>query len=280
MPSNNQIGNQLEREAAQISKRHSGMIAFPTIGLALLIFCLYIFVLFMFASGYLGPLISTLLLGILTFASYTPLHEAVHGNVGGINTKCKWLDYVVGLLMSPLISIPFNSHKKEHLAHHAHTNSDEDPDVHLQNMFESVKDCYRETLRAIKTQNTFVMDNFTRTEIAVTIGWRLLFVLSTGVGSVPVLFFGWFSGAFLTTFLFSYLPHQPFKDAARWKNTNIQLFSVRWFENLMFQQNLHAVHHLFPRVPFYNYRKVFDKLEPTMRKKETPIIDMINRRPI
>lgn len=280
MPSNNQIGNQLEREAAQISKRHSGMIAFPTIGLALLIFCLYIFVLFMFASGYLGPLISTLLLGILTFASYTPLHEAVHGNVGGINTKYKWLDYVVGLLMSPLISIPFNSHKKEHLAHHAHTNSDEDPDVHLQNMFESVKDCYRETLRAIKTQNTFVMDNFTRTEIAVTIGWRLLFVLSTGLGSVPVLFFGWFSGAFLTTFLFSYLPHQPFKDAARWKNTNIQLFSVRWFENLMFQQNLHAVHHLFPRVPFYNYRKVFDKLEPTMRKKETPIIDIINRRPI
>ena len=280
MPSNNQIGNQLEREAAQISKRHSGMIAFPTIGLALLIFCLYIFVLFMFASGYLGPLISILLLGILTFASYTPLHEAVHGNVGGINTKYKWLDYVVGLLMSPLISIPFNSHKKEHLAHHAHTNSDEDPDVHLQNMFESVKDCYRETLRAIKTQNTFVMDNFTRTEIAVTIGWRLLFVLSTGVGSVPVLFFGWFSGAFLTTFLFSYLPHQPFKDAARWKNTNIQLFSVRWFENLMFQQNLHAVHHLFPRVPFYNYRKVFDKLEPSMRKKETPIIDIINRRPI
>ena len=280
MPSNNQTGNQLEREAAQISKRHSGMIAFPTIGLALLIFCLYIFVLFMFASGYLGSLISTLLLGILTFASYTPLHEAVHGNVGGSNRKYKWLDYVVGLLMSPLISIPFNSHKKEHLAHHAHTNSDEDPDVHLQNMFESVKDCYRETLRAIKTQNTFVMDNFTRTEIAVTIGWRLLFVLSTGVGSVPVLFFGWFSGAFLTTFLFSYLPHQPFKDAARWKNTNIQLFSVRWFENLMFQQNLHAVHHLFPRVPFYNYRKVFDKLEPTMRKKETPIIDMINRRPI
>ena len=280
MPSNNQIGNQLEREAAQISKRHSGMIAFPTIGLALLIFCLYIFVLFMFASGYLGPLISTLLLGILTFASYTPLHEAVHGNVGGSNRKYKWLDYVVGLLMSPLISIPFNSHKKEHLAHHAHTNSDEDPDVHLQNMFESVKDCYRETLRAIKTQNTFVMDNFTRTEIAVTIGWRLLFVLSTGVGSVPVLFFGWFSGAFLTTFLFSYLPHQPFKDAARWKNTNIQLFSVSWFENLMFQQNLHAVHHLFPRVPFYNYRKVFDKLEPSMRKKETPIIDMINRRPI
>ena len=60
MPSNNQIGNQLEREAAQISKRHSGMIAFPTIGLALLIFCLYNLCL-----PVLGPLISTLKLDFL-----------------------------------------------------------------------------------------------------------------------------------------------------------------------------------------------------------------------
>jgi beta-carotene hydroxylase len=238
------------------------------------------FVLFVFASGYLSPLISTLLLGFLTFASYTPMHEAVHGNVGGSNPKYKWLESAVGLLMSPLISIPFNSHKKEHLAHHAHTNSDEDPDVHIQYMFRSFKDFYRATLRVIKTHNTFVVNNLTRTEIAVSIGWRLLFVLGTGIISIPVLLFGWFSGAFLTIYLLSYLPHKPYKDTARWKNTNIQLFSIRWFEELMFQQNLHAVHHLFPRVPFYNYRTVFEKLEPSMRKKETPIIGMFNRRSI
>ena len=275
-----EINKTLEREVAKISKEHSGMIAFPTIGLALLVSCLYMFVLFVFASGYLSPLISTLLLGFLTFASYTPMHEAVHGNVGGSNPKYKWLDSAVGLLMSPLISIPFNSHRKEHFAHHKHTNSEEDPDVHIQNIFRSLKDFYRSTLRVIKTQNTFAMDNFTRIEIAVSIGWRLLFVLGTGIISIPVLFFGWFSGAFLTIYLFSYLPHKPYKDTARWKNTNIQLFSIRWFEELMFQQNLHAVHHLFPRVPFYNYRTVFEKLEPSMRKKETPIIDMINRRSI
>ena len=47
----------------------------------------------------MAPLnISTLLLGNLNFASYTPMHEAVHGN-WNINTKHKWLDYAVGLLM-------------------------------------------------------------------------------------------------------------------------------------------------------------------------------------
>ena len=200
-----EINKTLEREAAKISKEHSGMIAFPTIGLALLVSCLFMFVLFVFASGYLSPLISTLLLGFLTFASYTPMHEAVHGNVGGSNPKYKWLDSAVGLLMSPLISIPFNSHRKEHFAHHKHTNSEEDPDVHIQNIFRSLKDFYRSTLRVIKTQNTFVVDNFTRIEIAVSIGWRLLFVLGTGIISIPVLFFGWFSGAFLTIYLFSAL---------------------------------------------------------------------------
>ena len=89
-------------------------------------------------------------------------------------------------------------------------------------MFRSVKDFYRATLRVIKTHNTFVMDNFTRTEIAVSIGWRLLFVLGTGVISIPVLFFGWFSGAFLTIFLLSYLPHQPYKDTV---NGKIQIYS-------------------------------------------------------
>ena len=91
------------------------MIAFPTIGLALLVFS-YTFL--YCSSGYSRHLYQLFLLGILTFASYTPMHEAVHGNVGGSNTKHKWLDYAVGLLMSPLISIPFNSHKREHLTHH------------------------------------------------------------------------------------------------------------------------------------------------------------------
>ena len=116
------------------------MIAFPTIGLALLIFAYTFLCCLCLPVVIWGPGL-TLLLGILTFASIPHCMRRYMG-MGGSNTKYKWLDYVVGLLMSPLI-IPFNSHKKEHLAHHAHTNSDEDPDVHLQNMFESVKDCYK-----------------------------------------------------------------------------------------------------------------------------------------
>ena len=36
-------------------------------------------------------------------------------------------------------------------------------------------------------------------------------------------------------------------------------------------QNYHSIHHLFPRVPFYTYRAVFEKIEPVMLTKEGPI---------
>jgi len=270
----------LGREAAKISKKYSGMIALPTIGLAISALCLYIGVLILFANELLSPFIATPLLVILTFASYIPMHEAVHGNIGGYNKNLKWLDKTIGHLMAPIIAIPFTSHQKEHFAHHRHTNTSDDPDVHIQNLFRSPADFYKSTIRAIKTHNTFVMNNYTKAEIIFSLGWRLTFVLFTGLISIPVLFFGWFGGAFITIYLLSYLPHNPYKDTERWKNTNIQLLPIQWAENFIFQQNLHAIHHLFPRIPFYNYRKVFEKIQPSMRRKETPIIDMIYRRPL
>ncbi|MCO4762393.1 MAG: fatty acid desaturase, partial [Myxococcales bacterium] len=36
-------------------------------------------------------------------------------------------------------------------------------------------------------------------------------------------------------------------------------------------QNLHSVHHLYPRVPFYRYRTVFDAMAPEMMAKGTEV---------
>ena len=196
------------------------------------------------------------------------------------NRKLNWLDKVIGYLMAPIVAIPFTSHQKEHFAHHKHTNGEGDPDVHIKNLFDSPKDFLKATIAVIKTQNAYVWNTFTKAEIGVSLGWRLLFIYFTGLISIPVLLFGWFGGAFLTIFLLSYLPHQPYENTKRWENTNIKLFPIQWVENLIFQHNLHAVHHLFPRIPFYNYRKVFEKIEPSMRIKKTPIVRIFDHKPL
>ena len=174
----------MERDIIKIVKEYSGQIAYPTIGLSIIAGLSYISVLLGFAMGYLSPIISILLLGFLTFTSYTPMHEAVHGNIGG-NKKLNWLDKVIGYLMAPIIAIPFTSHQKEHFAHHKHTNGKDDPDVHIKNLFSSPKDFLKATITVIKTQNAYVWNTFTQTEIAISLGWRLLFIYFTGLISIP-----------------------------------------------------------------------------------------------
>lgn len=274
------LHKRLDREALKVSKEYSGGVGVLTIILSVVAVFLYSTVLFLFANSFLPPSLTTSFLAVLTFISYTPMHEAVHGNVGGNNKKFKWLNKAVGYLMAPIIAIPYTSHQKEHFTHHVHTNKDKDPDVHIKKWFNSPKHFFMGSLRIIKTQNTFVMNNHTRIEIFISLVWRLLFVFFTGLISIPVLFFGWFLGAFLTLYLLSYLPHKPYRETTRYKNTNIRLFPIQWMEHLMFQHNLHAIHHLFPRIPFYNYREVFQKIEPIIRAKETPIISMLDQRPV
>ena len=194
------LHKRLDREALKVSKEYSGGVGILTIILSVVAVFLYSTVLFLFANSFLSPLLTTPLLAVLTFISYTPMHEAVHGNVGGNNKKFKWLNKAVGYLMAPIIAIPYTSHQKEHFTHHVHTNKDKDPDVHIKNWFNSPKHFFMGSIRIIKTQNTFIMNNHTRIEIFISMGWRLLFVFFTGLISIPVLFFGWFLGSFLTLY--------------------------------------------------------------------------------
>ena len=140
---NNNLDKKLNRDALVISKEHSGNVAIPTIVLSLLVVLIYSTVLFLFATKHLSPLLSMFFLIGITFASYIPMHEAVHGNIGGNNSKLKWLDRLIGYLMAPIIAIPFTSHQKEHFSHHKNTNKDDDPDVHIQKLFRSPKNFYK-----------------------------------------------------------------------------------------------------------------------------------------
>ncbi len=38
-------------------------------------------------------------------------------------------------------------------------------------------------------------------------------------------------------------------------------------------QNFHLIHHLFPRVPFYNYPKAFRSLKPVLDQEQAHIYE-------
>ena len=254
-------------------KKLTGQLAYPTLGLAVGVWLSYTSVLLAFAAGYLPTFVAMLFVTLLTFVSYTVMHEAVHGNISG-SRGANWLDKIIGYSMSPIMTITFTSHQKEHFAHHKNTNNrKKDPDAHIEHAFDSLKNFLRSINKTTKFHNGYVWNTATKIEIAVYLGWRFLFIYFVGWTAILVVFLGTWLGLLLTGIILSYLPHQPYNSTERWKNTNIRLFSAPWIEKLMFQHNLHAVHHLYPRIPFYNYRKAFEKLEPSMRENGTPFIE-------
>jgi beta-carotene hydroxylase len=76
-------------------------------------------------------------------------------------------------------------------------------------------------------------------------------------------------------FFFGYLVHDP-KAMERFRDSRILLFKGKFagtIDQLWFFQNFHLIHHLYPRVPYYKYRKLFNELRPVLEKAGSPIIE-------
>lgn len=81
-------------------------------------------------------------------------------------------------------------------------------------------------------------------------------------------------GNMLTAVLFAWIVHEPHDDTSRWGNTAVFDFRglLKWPVTVLWLwQNYHAIHHLFPRVPFYRYHRVFHRIEATMERLGTPM---------
>ena len=53
--------------------------------------------------------------------------------------------------------------------------------------------------------------------------------------------------------------------------SNTRIVPGRWLNILLLGQNYHLVHHLYPRVPWYNYRHLFHDIQPYLVQQNSPI---------
>ena len=285
----------LNRQAIETAREYTGALAWPTVVMVALVLAGLVATLGLFAAGVLPLWAAILLYGALTYLSYTPLHEAAHGNISGGNDRLQWLNDLCGYLVAPLIMIPYSTHRVEHFTHHRYTNQpDKDPDHMVSGMGGGFVAFVIVGLKFLWMQNTFLFRDYWATaprrerltywaEVLVSLGWRTAFVLLVARESDLVLLVaGYVLGAFFTAYWFAYRPHHPYDNAARYRNTS-SLIMPRWMKPLEWfwmGQNLHSIHHLFPRVPFYRYHAVHRRIEPILRAQGTPIIGLFSRRAV
>ena len=208
-------------------------------------------------QGWLPWWVSVCLGFAASFAGFTPVHEAVHGNV----SRWKALNDLVGQACSLLLTGAFRPYCFLHREHHTHTNKPtEDPDLWC-----GKGQKWLLPLRWFTQDIGYLQYYFSRWSTRpISERAELLFCSGLYIGLAVVtflwnqqlcyaLFLGWFMPARLALFAlaasFSWLPHQPHVATSPFQATTVH--SSHWLTWLLLGQNFHLVHHLDPSIPFY-----------------------------
>jgi fatty acid desaturase len=219
-----------------------------------------------------GPLVVHVLLSATAIhCAFTVWHEAVHGTV----SRSPRVNDVVGVLgMLPYMT-PYFIQRWVHLEHHRKLNREDDPNfIYTGGSLLTLPLRYVQALRY--AGRLMQADPRTPAQRASDIA------TTTMVGAVYVtaLFTGHFWDVVVLWFLpvvvaklvmdwyINYLPHRGLPPD-RFLGTRI--VDVAWFTPLVLNHNYHAVHHLWPTVPWHRYRQIFHKKRDYLTRHGVPI---------
>jgi fatty acid desaturase len=203
------------------------------------------------------------------YASFTAMHEGVHGS---LCLKVRWVNAAAARLGALPLMGPGWAFRFLHLEHHRHTNDPErDPDL-----WNGAGPRWALPLRWAVTdlgQYAFYFRHWRnrpaaeRLETVLGLG-AILAAAGWGIaaGHGWALLWAWILPArialFALAFSFDYIVHHPHRVTAaqdRLRAThNLDVpRPVGW---LLLSQDLHLLHHLHPGVPFYRYRAAWNDL--------------------
>jgi beta-carotene hydroxylase len=279
--------DQLDQEALSHAKRYTGEFAWPSVAYGIAVCSGYLATVILCVLGMMPLVLAFPLVVILTYLTYTLLHESAHGSISGSRQSLRWVNEALGYMAAWILMIPLTAHRHEHLAHHRHTNEENgDPDFRVGDISDSVGQAVRVPFAIFAAQFTYYIRNrwdkapgrqnlYFFLEVAAALLPRLaLIAAGFWVEGVALFVLAWWLGLMITLYLFAYLVHRPHNEVGRYVNTSTFLASGIWgpiVTALWVCQNYHSIHHLFPRVPFYNYPALFRDIERIMAARGAPI---------
>lgn len=265
-------------------------IAWPTV----ITFIVAAFVLILsqiaYANQTIGLVTHLIVSSYFFYMMYTPLHEAVHQNISGKNKRFKFLNPLLGSISAAFYLHSYTQHRWSHLEHHKYANNPElDPDIIIKgptwfsiaargffillikDFFYIQKEGVKDSDAGKRAMRLGTIESLIPIIILVVLTnlfglpWYHFFISYV----FPLLFAVMLLGIF-----FDYLVHMPHESSEKFGDTNI-IRTKKWFDGPMtwiwLYQNYHGMHHLFPKLPFYKYKKVFLEREHELTKLGLPV---------
>lgn len=207
------------------------------------------------------------------YAQFTVVHDAIHRSASRVRPLNDLMGYVATLTLCG----PYAAIRRNHLHHHAHTNDPrEDPDfwvaggtwlaVGLRCLTMLQRHYWTYLTRLRRRDGAFVESVVTIVAIAALHLWVWR------AGHLRDMLLCWTLPAQLAVaalaLTFDYWPHRPHTGRGRFKDTANLL--PAWLDPFFLCQNLHAVHHLFPQLPWYRYREAHGVVDAGLRREGVP----------
>lgn len=237
------------------------------------------------------PLVLSLLLNsIAAFLAFSVMHEASHDAI----SKHRLLNDGIGqgamLILTPLWGLPL--YRKVHERHHLWTNQslDKDPDVWIgrgPRWLLPLKWAFVDTFYFLYYARYLASESRSNTV------WLIIANLTLAASLAAIILTGWLLPFLLYVFLpvriaslylawsFAYLPHHPHTEVEHsdpYHTTNIRIGHERWLSWLFMGHNYHLIHHLYPDVPFYLYREMWQAKREELLKNPVKQVDAMTGR--
>jgi fatty acid desaturase len=205
----------------------------------------------------LHPVLHVFLGALAIHLAFTVWHEAAHGTV----SSKPWVNDVVGVVgMLPYMT-PYFIQRWVHLQHHDKLNEPDDPNLlYTSGSFLTILVRYPKALgyakKILKTDPRTTKQRVSDYAGLALVGGIYAAAILTGHG-VDLLVL-WFIplviAKIVMDYYINYLPHaglppHPFGGT--------RVVDVGWFTPLVLGHNYHAVHHVWPPVPWHQYRTVY-----------------------
>ncbi len=220
-----------------------------------------------------GPLWLHALIGIIPIHfAFTIWHEAAHGNV----SRNRMVNNVVGVLgMLPYVT-PYFLQRSVHLDHHKYLNvAGEDPNlIYADGPFWQLPLRY---VRAIAYAKDKLADdprteNQRRSDLIVTLVIVGIWIAAIATGHGLALIGLWLVPLVISKIIMdwyvNYLPHAGL-PSHRYLGTRI--VDVGWLTPIVLQHNYHAIHHLWPGIPWHRYLQTFTAKRDFLVERNVPI---------
>ena len=225
---------------------------------------------------------------IAGYLLFSPIHDSLHRSV---SSNHKFNEFIALLTVNGLT--PYASVKLfrfMHMQHHRFTNEeDKDPDAFAGKGGWRIWSLwfFWDALYLVKywqIRHERPQDEVKSVIIGLSIGLPITVALFY---AFPLqIFFLWFipnrMTVWLICYIFMYLPHQPHSVEQKDAPFHATLIRTGWdklLDPVLMYQNYHLVHHLYPTIPFYLYKKAWFALEEYHTSQQPATVSAFQLKP-